>query len=86
MSEKKVAKRIRIKPFVKTLNYSHIMPTRYSVDFDLKKTVDAEVTPDNREAVLKSLTSLFEDKYKTQNAKSDKKAAGAQYFFTKLRF
>lgn len=28
MSKKKVARRSRIKPFVKALNYNHIMPTR----------------------------------------------------------
>lgn len=30
MSKKKVQRRSRIKPFVKALNYNHIMPTRYS--------------------------------------------------------
>ena len=30
MSEKKVAKRCRIKAFVKHVNYAHIMPTRYN--------------------------------------------------------
>ena len=28
MSKKKVAKRSRVKPFVKVVNYNHIMPTR----------------------------------------------------------
>ncbi len=29
MGKKKVVKRSKIKPFVKTLNYNHVMPTRY---------------------------------------------------------
>merc|ERR1712080_283890 len=29
MSKKKIAQRSRIKPFVKAVNYNHIMPTRY---------------------------------------------------------
>ena len=29
MSKKKVSKRTRIKPFMKVLNYNHLMPTRY---------------------------------------------------------
>ena len=37
MSEKKVAKRSRVKPFVRRLNYTHVMPTRYSVEFDKLK-------------------------------------------------
>lgn len=28
MSKKKVAKRTRVKPFLKVLNYNHLMPTR----------------------------------------------------------
>ncbi len=88
MKKSKIEKRSKIKPFVKVLNYNHIMPTRYTVDFDLKKQVeetggvDAAKIQDTR----KGLKKLFEEKYKTQTAKSDKKAAGVGYFFTKLRF
>jgi large subunit ribosomal protein L27e len=31
MTEKKVAKRSLMKPFIKAINFSHIMPTRYQV-------------------------------------------------------
>merc|ERR1712150_429294 len=34
---KKVAKRSKIKPFIKVVNYNHLMPTRYSVDVALNK-------------------------------------------------
>ncbi|KAM7338871.1 hypothetical protein ACRRTK_002355 [Alexandromys fortis] len=39
MGKKKVAKRSKIKSFVKVYNYNHLMPTRYSVDIPLDKTV-----------------------------------------------
>jgi large subunit ribosomal protein L27e len=29
MGKKKVEKRSKVKPFIKTLNYNHIFPTRY---------------------------------------------------------
>merc|ERR1712046_251029 len=37
MSKKKVAKRSKIKPFLKVVNYNHMMPTRYSVDISFDK-------------------------------------------------
>ncbi|XP_015441263.1 60S ribosomal protein L27-like [Pteropus alecto] len=39
MGKKKIAKRSKIKSFVKVYNYNHLMPTRYSVDILLDKTV-----------------------------------------------
>merc|ERR1739848_648427 len=32
MSKKKVKQRSKVKPFLKVVNYNHMMPTRYSVD------------------------------------------------------
>lgn len=37
--KKKIARRSEIKSFVKVYNYNHLMPTRYSVDIPLEKTV-----------------------------------------------
>merc|ERR1712189_93386 len=39
MSKKKLTKRSRVKPFVKVVNYNHLMPTRYSVDVAVNKSV-----------------------------------------------
>ncbi|XP_040483440.1 60S ribosomal protein L27-like [Ursus americanus] len=39
MDKKKIAKRSKIKSFVKIYNYSHLMPTGYSMDILLDKTV-----------------------------------------------
>jgi hypothetical protein len=41
-SKKTQARRSSLKTFVKVVNYSHVMPTRYQMDVDLK----AVVTPD----------------------------------------
>jgi len=38
MSKRKILKRSRVKPFLKYANMQHLMPTRYVVDIDVKKT------------------------------------------------
>lgn len=43
MGKNKLKKRSKVKPFVKYVNYNHIMPTRYVADIDLKKVLDDEV-------------------------------------------
>ncbi|OBS77290.1 hypothetical protein A6R68_16267 [Neotoma lepida] len=68
MGKKKITKRSKIKSFVKVYNYNHLMPTRYSVDIPLDKTVvNKDVFRDpalkckaRREAKVK-----FEERYKT---------------------
>merc|ERR1712216_993935 len=35
MSKKKITKRTKVKPFVKYANYTHLMPTRYSVPAEI---------------------------------------------------
>ncbi len=60
---------------------------RYSVDIDLKKVVDeSSIAIATRGETRKAVKKVFEEKYKTQTSKSDRKAAGVQYFFNKLRF
>jgi large subunit ribosomal protein L27e len=87
MSAKKVEKRTKVKPFVKAINYNHLMPTRYSVDFELKKIVDdSALNPDVRKDVRKQVKKVFEEKYRSQTAKNEKTAVGVKYFFSKLRF
>jgi len=90
MSKKKVEKRSKVmKPFVKYVNVRHIFPTRYVVDMDLKKVVDeSELANNDRKVdIKKNLKKIFEDRYLNQKAvTSEKKAAGSNYFFQKLRF
>jgi large subunit ribosomal protein L27e len=60
---------------------------RYSVDIDLKKTVDENSLQEaNRVDTRKAVKKIFEEKYRNQASKNDKKAVGVSYFFNKLRF
>lgn len=87
MGQKKIEKRSKIKPFVKILNFNHIMPTRYIVDIELKKLVDENgIAKNNIVETKKAVKKIFEEKYKSQTLKSDRKSVGASYFFSKLRF
>lgn len=90
MSKKKVEKRSRtMKPFVKYMNVRHVFPTRYTVDMDLKKSVDeADLVDETKKVdVKKGLKKVFEDRYLNQkDVTSEKKAQGSTYFFQRLRF
>lgn len=79
MGQKRVAKRSRVKPFVKIVNYNHIMPTRYSLEADLKSavTVDSLADKTQRVEAEKQLRTVFEEKYQ---------AGKNKWFFEKLRF
>ncbi|KAG9141239.1 hypothetical protein Leryth_001708 [Lithospermum erythrorhizon] len=78
-SAKKQAKKSRVKCFVKMVNYNHIMPTRYTLDVDLKDVVTAEAlqSRDKKVAALKEVKGRFEERFKTGKNR---------WFFTKLRF
>ena len=88
MSEKKIARRSKVKPFVKMVNYNHLLPTRYTLaqtDLDLKGVVDAEkmATQESRKEVKKELKKVFNDKYQKP---SDDSKSHTEFFFRKLRF
>ncbi len=34
---------MQIKPFIKSVNYNHLMPTRYTLDVDFKSVVTADI-------------------------------------------
>mmetsp|Transcript_10660 Transcript_10660/g.20171 ORF Transcript_10660/g.20171 Transcript_10660/m.20171 type:complete len:136 (+) Transcript_10660:81-488(+) len=78
-TEKKQAKRSKVKAFVKLVNYNHMMPTRYNLEGDLKSvvTLDALENATKKEAVLKDVKGIFEERFKTGKNR---------WFFTKLRF
>jgi hypothetical protein len=64
-----------------------LLPHRYTADFDLKKVVgDSSLAKEARIDTRKELKKVFEDKYKNQTGKNEKKASGTQYFFKRLRF
>lgn len=80
MGAKKVAKRTKVKPFVKVVNYNHLMPTRYTFDVESFKSVvtsDAVSEPSQREEAKKVVKKAFEERHQSGKNK---------WFFTKLAF
>ncbi|XP_037059324.1 60S ribosomal protein L27-like [Peromyscus leucopus] len=80
MVKKKIAKTSKIKSFVKVYNYNHLMPTRYSVDIPLDKTVvnkDVFRDPALKHKARQEAKVKFEERYKTGKNKC---------FFQKLCF
>jgi large subunit ribosomal protein L27e len=66
MSQKKIERRSKVKAFVKTVNYNHLMPTRYTVatDIDLKNVVNEDKlsNKETRKQMKRELRKLFNDK------------------------
>lgn len=80
MDSKKVAKRTKVKPFVKLVNYNHLMPTRYSLDVESFKgavTTESLEEPSQREEAKKVVKKALEEKHQ---------AGKNKWFFTKLHF
>jgi len=78
-SQKTQAKRSSVKTFIKTVNYNHLMPTRYTLDVDFKGVVSGEVIDNSTKKVeaAKEAKKLLEEKFKTGKNR---------WFFSKLRF
>merc|ERR1712095_138122 len=80
MGKKKIKMRSKIKPFLKVVNYNHLMPTRYSVDLSFDKAnLNKEVLKDpmKKKKARNMVRTKFEERYKTGKNK---------WFFQKLRF
>ena len=79
MGKKKVAKRSKVKTFIKVVNYNHLMPTRYNLDLELQKVVNTDSFKDQSERIgaRKSVKKMFEELYLSGKNK---------WFFQKLRF
>merc|ERR1711970_988705 len=81
--KKLVQRRSRIKTFVKIVNYTHCMPTRYSVENTMVKLLKGFLTADTftdqaaKKEFLKSARGVFEAKYK--------ELEGQRWLFEKLR-
>lgn len=84
MSKTKILKRSKVKPFIKYVNYQHLMPTRYTVDLDVSTMVapSAMDSADTRIAARKAIKAKFEERY----LKGSKPQSGVNWFFKKLRF
>merc|ERR1739841_232909 len=80
VSKKKVSKRSKIQPFLKVVNYNHMMPTRYSVDISFDKTnINKELLKDpmKKKKARNMVRTKFEERYKSGKNR---------WFFQKLKF
>jgi len=97
MGQKKVKARINMKPFVRAVNFNHILPTRYQVDLDVKKltlkgsegkegetiNLDESTLKDKatRDLARKALKTLFREGYDAFDAKKDGKGKVGEHYF-----
>jgi large subunit ribosomal protein L27e len=79
MGAKRVQKRSKVKPFIKTVNYNHLMPTRYTLELEGLKNVvslDTFKEPSQREEAKKTVKKALEERYTSGKNR---------WFFTPLR-
>ncbi|THC95386.1 hypothetical protein EYZ11_005154 [Aspergillus tanneri] len=79
MGKKTVEKRSKVKPFIKVVNYNHLMPTRYTLELEgLKGVVSADTFKEvsTREDAKKTVKKALEDRYTSGKNR---------WFFTPLR-
>ena len=80
MGKKRLEKRSKVKPFIKMVNYNHLMPTRYTLELEGLKGVISNDTfkeVSQREEAKKNVKKALEERY--QSGKN-------RWFFTPLRF
>ena len=80
MGKKRVEKRSKVKPFIKMVNYNHIMPTRYTLELEGLKNVISNDTfkeVSQREDAKKNVKKALEERYLSGKNR---------WFFTALRF
>ena len=89
MSTKKFDRKSRVKPFVKFVNYNHIMPTRFVLKDDLEfKNVCTEekmANAESRKSMKKELKKQLQARYLAPQGQGEPQAA-VDFLFKKLRF
>merc|ERR1712127_330596 len=91
MSKKKITKRASIKPFVKYVNNTHLLATRFIVkddkDFDFRSQITEEQleNPQTRKEMLKSVKAKMQQRYLNPEGAGERQST-ADFFFSKLRF
>lgn len=89
MSQKKITRKCRMKPFVKFVNYNHMLPTRFIMkeDLDFKSVVTEEkmATAETRKAMKGDLKQMLQQRYLKPETTEEKQQA-ADFLFKKLRF
>ena len=66
MSKARQTKRSKVKPFIKIVNYNHLMPTRYTLELEGGKgavTADTFKEVSQREEAKKTVKKTFEERY-----------------------
>ena len=66
MSKARVAKATKVKPFIKVINYNHLMPTRYNLELEGLKGVISNDTfkeTSQREEAKKTVKKALEERY-----------------------
>lgn len=79
MSKARQTKRSKVKPFIKVVNYNHIMPTRYTLELEGLKGVvtnDTFKEVSQREEAKKTVKKALEERYTSGKNR---------WFFTPLR-
>ncbi|KAJ2897811.1 hypothetical protein MKZ38_004373 [Zalerion maritima] len=80
MGKARQERRSKIKPFIKAINYNHLMPTRYTLELEgLKGSLsnDTFKEPSQREDAKKAVKKVLEDRYTSGKNR---------WFFTPLTF
>ena len=90
-TEKVQARRMKLKTFIKVVNFRHLMPTRYSLDEEaLKNIATMDVVTAAKEATGKgkmTATARVQANKEAKKVLEAKFKTGKQrWFFTKLRF
>merc|ERR1712226_1279662 len=69
MSKKKIARRSKIKPFIRVINLKHVMPTRYTatdIQFDkVKVNKETLKDPGRRRKARNAVKVKLEERYKS---------------------
>lgn len=79
MGKNKLKKKSKVKPFLKSLNYNHLMPTRYTAhDISFEK-----LSPKDLKDPVKRKTHRFQTRVKFESVYKEGKN---KWFFQKLRF
>eukprot|EP00922_Rhytidocystis_sp_ex-Travisia-forbesii_P013246 GHVS01019824.1.p1 GENE.GHVS01019824.1~~GHVS01019824.1.p1 ORF type:complete len:148 (-),score=11.30 GHVS01019824.1:204-647(-) len=91
MSKKKIEKRCRVKPFVKYVNFNHLMPTRYTVpnEFETKSLItDQQMSsPEERKTAKKTIRNVLYEKFMNPTSdKTGKISKDVVFMRKKLRF
>ena len=90
MSKKKLEKRSGVKPFVKYVNYTHIMPTRYSVPAEMNtKDLVSETQMDSTDGKVearKAIAGILKEKFLNPAKETGSGKSALLFLKKKLRF